>query len=523
MEQTDYVKVISATQSLSIPDRTKIFRHLCQTDRYFLLRYVFNRKDMEHPWLFARCREVDASPDGHIDLWSREHYKSSIITYAGIIQAIIRNPEETIGIFSHTRPIAKSFLRQIKRELETNELLKSIFPDILFQNPEQESPQWSEETGIVVRRSGNPKEATVEAWGLVDGMPTAKHFSLRVYDDVVTKESVATAEQVQKTTEAWSLSDNLGTIGGRVWIIGTRYNFGDTYQTILDRKAALPRIYPATDDGTVNGKPVFFPEHVWQEKLKNQLEYDVACQLLQNPIAGKQAFFKREWISWYEIKPRTLNVYIMCDPASSKKAGSDSTAIAVVGVDAQNNKYLLDGYHHKMSLDERWTALKTMYDKWNSESGVQTVQVGYEKYGMQSDLEHFEQMMRIEGKSFNIKELKWPRSGGGSKKDRVQRLEPDFRNGNFFLPQEGEGLTSLQRKMKAEGEEYRIARNIKHRDHNGRMYDLIQNFISEYLIFPYGSHDDLVDAVSRLYDMEYVPAMIYDETETEPEVFADGI
>jgi hypothetical protein len=518
-----YVRIFQELQKLGIPDRLAILRHLCRTDRYFLLRYVCNRKDVENPWLYSRCQEVDSSPDDHLDLWAREHYKSTIITFAGTIQSILKNPEETIGLFSHTRPISKSFLRQIKRELETNEALKSYFPEILYTDPEKESPQWSEETGIVVKRQGNPKEATVEAWGLVDGMPTAKHFSLRIYDDIVTKESVSTPEQVMKTTEAWSLSDNLGTVGGRKWMIGTRYSYGDTYQVILDRKAVIPRIYPATDDGTVNGKPVFFPEYVWQEKLKTQLESDIACQMLQNPLAGKQAFFRKEWLNWYEIRPHTLNVYIMCDPASSKKAGSDSTAIAVVGVDAQSNKYLLDGYHHKMSLDERWDAMKFLYQKWNREPGVQTVQVGYEKYGMQSDIEHFEQMMKIEGFHFSIKELKWPRSGGGSKKDRVQRLEPDFKNENFFLPKEGEGLTSLQKKMKSSGEEYRIAKNIKHRDHNGRMYDLTQNFIVEYLIFPYGSHDDLIDAMSRLYDMDYTPAMLYDEVENEPKVYADGI
>ena len=79
----------------------------------------------------------------------------------------------------------------------------------------------------MVKRKGNPKESTLEAWGLVDGQPTSAHFGLRVYDDVVAPESVTTPEQINKTTEAWELSDNLGTIGGRKWHVGTRYHFGD--------------------------------------------------------------------------------------------------------------------------------------------------------------------------------------------------------------------------------------------------------------------------------------------------------
>ena len=78
-----------------------------------------------------------------------------------------------MGIFSHTRPIAKGFLRQIKRELEGNNVLKALFQDILHADPQHQSPKWSEDDGIIVKRKTNPKEATVEAWGLVDGQPTS--------------------------------------------------------------------------------------------------------------------------------------------------------------------------------------------------------------------------------------------------------------------------------------------------------------------------------------------------------------
>ena len=91
-----------------------IVAELGKWDRFFLLTHLLNRVDAIHPWVYGRCREVEASPDDHIDLWSRGHYKSTIITFAGSLQEIIKDPEITIGIFSHTRPIAKAFLRQIK-------------------------------------------------------------------------------------------------------------------------------------------------------------------------------------------------------------------------------------------------------------------------------------------------------------------------------------------------------------------------------------------------------------------------
>lgn len=181
-----------------------------KADRFFLLTHLLHRSDAARPWLYERCREVDDAPDGHLDLWAREHYKSTIITFAGGIKEILNDPEITIGIFSHTRPIAKGFMRQIKQEFEGNDLLKTLYPDILWNNPRREAPKWSEDDGIVVKRKSNPKESTVEAWGLVDGQPTSKHFRLLIYDDVVTLESVTTPEMIAKVTNAWAVSLNLG-------------------------------------------------------------------------------------------------------------------------------------------------------------------------------------------------------------------------------------------------------------------------------------------------------------------------
>jgi len=525
-------------------------RELAQTDLFYLLVYVLRRQDLVHPWLFARCREVQASPDGHLDLWAREHGKTSIISIGLTIQDILKDRELTVGIFSHTRPAAKKILFPIKREFETNADLIALFPDVLFANPKTESPRWTDEA-IIVRREGNPKEGTLEAWGLVDGMPTGSHFRLRVYDDVVTKESVTTAEMVKKTTTAWELSDNLGTEGGRVRYIGTRYLLADTYATMMERGVVKPRIYPATHNGRLDGHPVLLSPETWAEKKRTQAT-TIAAQMLQNPAAGNEATFELGWLRQYEILPELMNVYILADPSKGRTQRNDRTAIVVVGVDGANKRYLLDGYRHRMSLPERWEALKGLHKRWSNHRNVATVSVGYERYGAQTDDEHFAEKMRTEGYSFHIEELSWPREGGHSKLDRIERLVPDLIAGDWLFPcvvwHETHGvahwkvadpnadeppkepiifspssLTRAQRMMVETEQPGRLIRPIKRTDENGNAYDLTRDLIEEMMFIPFASHDDGMDALSRLYDMEPSAPVAVGRRSFEPQAFVDGV
>lgn len=487
-------------------------------DRYYLLIKCLGRGDAWHPWVYERCREVEACPDGQLDIWGREHYKSTIITFAGIVQEILRDPEIRIGIFSHTKPIAKSFLTQIQRELESNTRLHRLFPSVLYANPKADSPQWSLDAGITVKRKGNPKEATVSAWGLVDGQPTSAHFDLMVYDDVVTRESVYTPEQIVRTTEAWELSDNLGAQGGRKWMTGTRYSYADTYHEILKRGAAVLRHRPATEDGTIGGRPVLFTQKQWDDKCVAQGEATIACQMLGNPLAGNQRMFDQADLQVYEIRPETLMVYLVIDPARSIKRDSDHTAMAVIGIDYAGNKYLLDGYDHRMDLQERWTRMRDLRKTWRAATGVQAVHVGYERFGAIADLDYFKERMKVEREAFDIAELEWPREGPGSKIDRIQRLGPDFRSHRFYLPYEtSERLTKAQLRVTEEGYGYRISRAIRRKDEQDKVYDLSERLRLQVHYFPFIERKDLIDAVSRIYDMEIAPPVLIDQNTLEPE------
>jgi phage terminase large subunit-like protein len=451
----------------------QICRHLAKTDLFFLLWFVCGRADIAKPWLLERCREVQDNPDGYLDLWAREHYKSTIITFGKTIQDILQNPNLTVGIFSHTRPNAKSFLKQIKRELETNDLLKHLFSEVLFSDPRKESPKWSEDEGLVVKRTENPKESTIEAWGLVDGQPTGKHFKIRIYDDVVVPESVTTPDMIQKTTDAWAMSNNLGAQGGSCRHIGTRYHFNDTYREILARGAAKQRIYAATEDGTPDGEPVLLTKEILADKRRTQGSYIFASQMLQNPKADETSGFRREWLRWHKGTDGSgLNVYMICDPANEKKKTNDFTCILVIGLGADRNYYLLDAIRDRLSLTQRADHIFRMHKKWLP------MTVGYEKYGMQADIEHLKDRMGRENYHFNVTEL-----GGNAanrKNDSIRKLIPIYENGRFWLPQ------SLFRTL-----------------YDGRTVDIIDQFLSEeYDAFPVPVHDDMLDCMARIVDQD---------------------
>ena len=444
-------------------------RELCQKDVFFLLTKVCGRADMDRDWIYERCREVEANPDGYLDLWAREHYKSTIITFGLTMRDILTNPEITVCILSYNNATAKDFLLQIKREFETNKKLQWLFSDILWSNPARQSPKWSEDSGIIINRKTNPKEPTLSAYGLVDNQPTGKHFALIVYDDVVTKESVATPNMINKVTEAWEMSLNVSSEGGRVRYIGTRYHYNDTYATMIERNSAIVRLHPATHNGKVDGKPVLWNKDTLTQKIRDMGSYVASCQLFLDPKAADTVGFKREWLRyWPAAQYKGLNIYILVDPANAKRKKSDYTSLFVVGLGADKNAYVITMVRDRLNLTERTNLLFSMVREYEPKF------VGYEQYGMQADIQHINYRMEQENYRFNITEL----GGNVSKEDRIMWLLPEFEHSRIWLPE-----TCVRRNWE------------------GRMEDLTKIFVlEEYMAFPYCFHDDMLDVLSRLKD-----------------------
>ena len=440
-----------------------VSRWLCLNDRFFLLTCVLGLTYMNNPWCYARCREVEASPDGWLDLWSRGHFKSTIITLGGILQEIARDPEITCCVLSYNSSTAQKFVNQIKQALEHPSFI-AFFPDILHTKTPKEN--WSVQKGLWVKRRGLGKEPTVMGSGLVDGMPTGMHFKLRVYDDVVTQESVGTPEQIQRTTDAFGLSDALGTGDGqRVWMVGTRYHPMDTYNEILKRGTARERRRVCVDE---EGNPLLLSPEALADKRRDMGPRIFAAQMMQDPVGEGVRTFRDDWLMFYDKQPdrRKFNVYIVIDSANAKRKSNDFTTMWVVGLCEDRNYYILDIVRDRMNLIERTDALFTLHRKWRP------LCTYWEQVGSMSDTQHVRDIQEREGYRFRIVDI--PQRV--PKRDRIGWLIPLFEAGRIWLP-----------------------RRLLYPTVTGETRDLVQDFISdEYSVCPVLPHDDMLDALANI-------------------------
>lgn len=478
-EAHEFYKKILQTASLISDDEVQAtMAYLGRTDLFFLLVFILHRNDVDRDWLYDRCKEVQDNPNGYLDLWARGHYKSTLITYAKTIQDVIdsHSPEpfhwpgeQTFAIFSYNRPIAKAFLAQIMLEFESNDLLKSLYPSVLWDEPRKQSSIWSLDKGILLKRKSNPKELTIEAWGLVDGQPTSKHFNVLVYDDVVTRENVTTVEQVRKTTAAWELSLNLQAEGHHVErYIGTRYAYFDTYRTMIERGVPA-RLYPATDDGKVGGAPVLLTREELLDKYEKMGPEIFACQMLLDPKKGQVATFEEDDFKYWDVAPekwKRFNRVMLVDPANSKKKESDYTVILVIGLGSDENYYLVHGECGRWNLNERTNRLFYMHKVYKPQ------QVGYEEYGLQADIEHIKYVMEHSNYRFEIT----PLGGKIAKEDRIKRLIPIAKKFRLWLPLH----------------DYFVD--------NDKQWDFTRLIVEQFVAFPVLLHDDMIDCAARILD-----------------------
>lgn len=415
------------------------YRTLILNDLFFLTYFHLRIKKANHPFVLARCREIMEQEEvGHLDLWARGHFKSTLLTTAKPIQKILRNPEERICIFSFKRENALKFFLPIKELLEKDTQLIRLFPNILTPDT-REYPLWTRDLGITVKRKGFYREPTVMWSALVEGLPTGMHFTGKIYDDIMTADMAKSPQQMEHAKFMFDMSQNLtdnDTGEDRTeWevIAGTPYHFNDVMIYIENLKnydgspAYRVRRYPATHDGTMDGEPVLLTQTAL-DKLKRD-KRSFASQQLLNPVHAddRSLNFKRLVEIPTSQLPKNLYKFLLVDPAGTmdhaRTHKGDKWAVALVGVEpirdeiGASNIYILDLFIRTATFSEAIGAISRMYLM-----GGRIIKVGVEKVATSTYEIHIANALKRYGRFLSVKSgsLVLLRPGMRNKHVRIQ-------------------------------------------------------------------------------------------------------
>lgn len=423
----------------------QLYRDLFLNDLWALVYFALKVPVAYHKFWIQACWEIQDGPRTNtLDIWAREHGKSTILTVADTIQRLLRNPDERVGLFSYSKPAAQRFVRQIKWVFEDCAILKACFPDVLYENPSKEAPKWSEEIGLVLKRSTQAKEPSISGHGLLEGMPTGDHFTHRFYDDIEVHDFVNNPDVINKLKEAFDMSQNLGTVDGTHGVTGTPYHHFGLLAALREKKFddGTPvyhlRLKPATEGGEPNGKSIYLPEKKLAE-LRTNKQFFYSQQLLDPTPRGEErlnASYLKE-ISPSQI-PKNIFRFMVIDPAGYRKDRTgDSWGILVCGVEpyrddiGASNIYILDAVIEPLAEAEAMDVVTKVYLR-----NGRILRLGVEKVSMQSMEIHVANALRAKGRVVTIDSgsLVILRPGGRSKQERIlQNLQWPLNNGKLHI------------------------------------------------------------------------------------------
>lgn len=421
--------------------------------------------------------------------------KSTYASVAFPAWIIGRDPKRSIICASHAKDLAEGFSRKVRGHVKSNEY-HGIF-DLELSRESQSVSRWQ----VEYDDNGNKKKGAEYYAVGIDSSITGKRANGAIIDDPVKGIKEARSPVVQKSTLEWYKTDLRTRLLPEAFqiIIQTRWDVNDLAGSILpqdyDGRSGwvqardgeqwyvinMPALAKESDIlGRLPGEalwPDFYTKKMVEQERVTQGERNFAALYQQMPVAEGGNEFKSEWIQYYDFlrgfNTSECNVYILVDPANEKKETSDYTAMIVVALSTDNNYYILDIVYDKLNPTERINKLIFLHKKWNQQAG-KPPSVAYEKYGMMSDTHFLKKAQATLNYRFPITEV-----GGSMRKvDRIRRLIPLFQSKRFYLPH-----------------------NIMYLNASGKTVDLVNELIkNEMEHFPSATHDDMLDALSRICD-----------------------
>jgi predicted phage terminase large subunit-like protein len=258
--------------------------------------------------------------------------------------------------------------------------------------------------------------------------------------------TIAIATLREEPGRAWVTT----TPRGRDWIYNL-WTSGDPDYQIIHSRTADNHFLPAT-----------FIETLRKSYTEEQFRQEVAGEFVD--MGG--TLFKRPWFQIVDRAPDGLAWFRYWDTATSIKETADYTASVKCAFDENGVLYIADGIRVKAEFpDVRKIMLNTMRnEQYDTMQGIEQAQAGL---GALQDLRRMPELANVSLQGYVVT------------KDKLQRAMPWA--------------------VRAEQGMVRVVRG-----------EWVNQFIDECLAFPYGDHDDMVDAVSGAVEMLANGQVLYD-------------
>lgn len=369
--------------------KREVMRELAKTDLYFLCKFIFGYKDMETKTdiHYRLCRELDEDPHRYLVLIFRGAFKTSI-GMAKCVQWLLQDPNAQIGIGSDIKLRADKRVWDLRDMIAQNDLLKELFPEIFYDNPETQSDLWRTDEFNIKRsrrdlRGEGFSAPSISSFGL-DPLPTGSHFTHVLLDDVENEANQNNDEQIEKLNRSLGLFIPLLRPSAPVVMLGTIYsdkgpntNYQGKWKTykraIITAKGnpTFPSMYPREVirqyEEDINDSYVWLGQYMLRASNRtDKFFYPFASQKFTRVDVVAGSIVRPT----YKISLSECIVYITIDPGGGAglgqaKANIDKVGVCVNAVDKTGRWCILEMFRSYYTDDQFIDLLFSLYDTWH--------------------------------------------------------------------------------------------------------------------------------------------------------------
>lgn len=258
----------------------KAFREKAERHLYVFTKSVLGRLYLTQKLHLPLCKFLQdlTHGDRKMALFPRECGKTTIVSHALPLHIIVQpratniyfpgehGCDQRIVIASKAARLACDSLRIIQSASESNQLLKTLWPERFWEDRKQarsQSKAWSNNELILPRDQANEwPDPTFRAVG-VGAAITGSHPSVLIKDDLINEEDhsspIVMQTAIQWHTVSRALINRPGTLE---FIIGTRWHIHDLYQHILSHEPSVQTLIRSLVEYDDDGEFCIYPEFV---------------------------------------------------------------------------------------------------------------------------------------------------------------------------------------------------------------------------------------------------------------------